>query len=70
MEADGRHPCPAPGCEARVERDRYACRADWSRLPLAYRHAINVAWRHGTATEHQAAMAAAGGWYRRNPREQ
>ena len=66
MEADGRHPCPAPGCEARVERDRYACKVDWFRLPLPLRHAINRAWHHGTAGEHQAAMAAGDAWFLRH----
>lgn len=63
---DTTHECPAPGCTKRVPHQYLACGTDWRRLPEPLRKAVNVAYRHGTATAHLAAIAAAVDWYRRN----
>lgn len=65
---DLRHPCPAPGCARQISLDRYACPADWKRLPADHKLAIARAWGRrtrgapGAIQEHQDATAAADQW--------
>lgn len=66
--ADRTHACPGK-CGAQVPSHRFACRADWYRLPLDYRRDITSNYRTHP-TNHLAAMAAAMEWYRANPREE
>lgn len=63
------HKCPAPDCEQRVMRDRYACARDWFRLPSELRANINRAYRRGDSAAHSTAMLAAKRWYTEHPRE-
>ena len=62
------HACPG-GCGANVPNRLYACRQDWYRLPQEFRDAI---WATAKAPllspERRNALAAAGQWYRDNPR--
>lgn len=54
------HRCPAPGCEERVPRAQYACRAHWFQIPKPLRDELWRAYREdGALSEpHLAAMEA------------
>lgn len=66
-KATDTHPCPAD-CGQEVPHHRYACRADWYRLPREIRDRIWAAHRGQLAGEHSDAMAAARVWYAQHPR--
>lgn len=54
------HKCPAPGCDANVPSDQYACRAHWYALPARLRRAIWHGYRkQPLGPAHVAAMEAA-----------
>jgi hypothetical protein len=56
------HECPAPGCEARVPFERFACRQHWFALPKAMQRRIWRAYRDGSLAEHVDAMEEARAW--------
>lgn len=65
---DMTHECPAPECDQRVMRERYACARDWFRLPSELRAAINRAYRRGDSAAHRTAVLDAKRWYEEHPR--
>ena len=60
------HTCPGK-CGAKVPSHRFACRADWFRLPADLRQAITDNYRRNPAA-HFAAVRDAVEWYAANPR--
>lgn len=61
------HECPGVGCDASVPNSMVACGRCWRRLPKPYRDAIWRGIRDRDAGAHGDALAAAYGWYERNP---
>lgn len=61
------HRCPAPGCEAQVPSNQYACRAHWYSLPKPLRDAIWDAYRdEALGDAHIAAMESADSYLKVN----
>lgn len=62
------HTCPG-GCGRQVQYELLSCRDDWYRLPAPIRAALNYAAARSRVFPgaHQAAVAKAMDWYRRNP---
>jgi hypothetical protein len=74
-------PCAEPTCAQRVAWIKFACAADWARLPKHLRDDVNAAWlrRMGAASKrdhlesgrairaHLDACTRAVRWYRANP---
>lgn len=63
-QAPRTHECPAPGCVRRVPRHQFACPADWYRLPVEIRRAINDGFRRDWSMWAEAAEKATS-WYER-----
>lgn len=62
--AEPTHDCPA-GCGTQVDFRRFACPADWNRLPKQLRDEIYAAYKRKRSDpmRHIEAMAAAIEWY-------
>lgn len=64
---DGKHVCPHPTCEIRVDHDKLGCSAHWFKLPRRLRNEVWRAWSDGDMAVYAEVRLRAVAYWTENP---